>query len=177
MDRNVYLWLARLLLAGLVVFALFYPYRFFGWAIPFAFSGPEGWQSHWLVEDHVRVPFGVRLGHFLMWMPTVLATQAMIFAAIWFTVLILRGALFERRTVLALQWVGLCAALTSATALAALPFDGWILTRYNTDHVRGIRFYFDSGEIGVLLVGLGVFLLGRVLMVTVILDRENREFV
>ncbi len=177
MTEQTHIWIARLFLVGLAVFAVYYPFKFITTAWPFAFAGPESWAAYWFVEDDVLVPFAARAGQFFMWLPTVLATQAMILTAMWLVILLLRGIYFEARTVRALQWVGALAAFAGATSLIAQAFNPWLLTLYNTDKHLPIRFFFDSGEIGVLLVGLGLFLLGRVLHVTVVLSRENKEFV
>ena len=164
-------------LVGLIVFAIYYPYRLFSSFVPFAFSGDASWRSHFVVENSVLAPFSARLIQFLMWMPTVIASQMMILCAIYLVVLILRGVYFERRTVRALQAVGLCAAVAGATYLGALAFDGWWLTQFNVDNRLPIRFHFDSGETGVLLSGLGLFLLGWVLDIAVFKATENKEFV
>jgi len=177
MTEQTHIWIARLFLVGLAVFAFYYPYMFFTTGWPYAFAGPESWQGYWIVEDDVLVPFPARLGQFLMWLPTVLATQGMTLVSMWLVILLIRGIYFEPRTVRALQWVGALAALAGATSLIAQTFNPWLLTLYNADKHWPIRFHFDSGEIGVLLVGLGLFLLGRVLHLTVLLNRENKEFV
>lgn len=177
MTEHTHIWIARLFLVALAVFAVYYPYMYISTAWPMAFAGPESWQPYWLVEDDILVPFAARAGHFAMWLPTVLATQAMILAAMWLVILLLRGIYFDPRTVRALQWVGALAAIAGTTSLIAIAFNPWVLTFFNKEEFRPIRLYFDSGEIGVLLVGLGLFLLGRVLHVTVILNRENKEFV
>lgn len=177
MSQQSHIWIARTFLIGLGVFAVYYPYFFFSTAWPYAFAGPESWQAYWLVEDDVLVPFAARAGQFVMWLPTVLATQGMILAAMWLVLLLLRGIYFEVRTVRALKWVGALAALAGSTSLIGQAFNPWVLTLFNSDKRLPVRFHFDSGEIGVLLVGLGLFLLGHVLHVTVILNRENKEFV
>jgi len=170
-------WIARLFLLGLIVFAIYYPYMLLSQFVPFAFSGDASWQSHWMVDDTAMVPFAVRFGQFMLWMPTVIATQLMLLAAIWLVLLLLRGTFFDLRTVRALQWVGAFAALAGFTALVAIMFDARIVTSYNAEYKEPIRLHLESGEVGVLLVGLGLFLLARVLMVAVLKDRENKAFV
>ena len=177
MENRSHIWIARALLAGLIAFGAYYPYTFLRTMIPLAFSGPESWQFLWIVDDTALAPLGARLFHFSMWVPTVLATQGMILAAIWLVGLLLRGIYFETRTVRALQWVGGLAAVAGATALVSMSFEAWVLTAYNSGERAPIRFHFESGEIGVLLTGLGLFLLGWVLRVTVIMRRENQEIV
>ena len=171
-------WFTRTLIAGLAVFAVYYPYMLLSSFAPFAFSGPEPWQHHWLVDDAVVVPFWGRAAHFALWMPTVIATQAMILAALRLVWLVERDVLFEHRTVRALKWVGACAATAAVSGLAAMALDGWWLTSWNVEKARlPVRVHLESGEMGVLLCGLGLFLLARVLDVAVLKRTENEAII
>lgn len=171
------LWIGRVFLVGLVVFAIYYPYKLLTSFVPFSFGGPESWQLHWMVEDHVLAPFWLRFTHFASWFPTMVATVIMLLAAIFLVVLLLRGAYFDFRTVKALQRVGFWAAIAGATAIFAMSFDGWLLTMMNDEYYRSITLRLESGEVGVFLVGLGLYLLARILLVATLKDKENREFV
>lgn len=172
------LWIARATILGLLIFAVYYPYRLLSDFIPFSFSGPTSWQSHYLVDDTALVPFWGRALHFGFWMPTVIATQVMIFAAIYLVWLIQKNVLFEHRTVRALKIVGAAAAIAGVSALAAILVDGWWVTSWNTVQEQlPIRLHLESGEMGVLFTGLGVFLLALVLDVAVLKKRENEEIV
>lgn len=107
-----------------------------------------------------------------------LATQAMILIAIYLVWLIQGNVLFEPRTIQALKWVGLSAAIAGFFALIAIAFDAWWVTSWNTTQEKfPIRIHLESGEMGVLLCGLGLFLLAYVLDIAVLKKRENEEIV
>lgn len=177
MNHDIHLWVARLFLVGLVIFAVYYPWTFLYYQWSFSFSGPEGWQGHWMVDQSALVPFGHRLMFFVIWLPAVVATELMVLFAIWLSVLVLRGIHFELSTVRALQRVGLSAAVAGASMIVAMCFADWMLTAYNAENIRPIRLHLESGEIGVFLSGAGVYLLGHVVKVTALMARENKEFV
>lgn len=175
-DRS-HIWITRALALGLFAFAIYYPYKFLATMVPFDFGGPEAWQNHWMIDPDAPITAAWQALHFFIWVPSVLATEAMLLAALWLTVLLMRGVTFDGRVVRMMQAIGLLAVLAAALWLAAAPFDSWMLTAFNAENVRPIRFLFDSGEIGLGIAGLGVFLLARVLHVTVLLDRENQEMI
>jgi hypothetical protein len=52
-----------------------------------------------------------------------------------------------------------------------------ILTLYSNGFQRGFAFRYDSGEIGLFLIGLGVVMLGMVLRLSMVLNAENKEIV
>lgn len=163
---------------GLLAFAIYYPYKLLSSFVPFTFSGPGSWQQHWMVDDTALVPLWARLGQFLLWMPTAIATQIMILLALYLVWLVQREVLFERRTVRALKWVGASAAIAGVFALVAIALDAWAITRFNTEQPQyPVKVHLESGEMGVLLCGLGLFLLGYVLDIAVLKLHENEEMV
>lgn len=171
-------WFARFVMLGLAVFAIYYPYRLLTWFVPFAFSGDASWQQHWMVDDTALVPFWGRLAQFSLWLPTIIATQVMILLALYLVWLIHKEVLFERRTVNALKWVGGSAAIAGFFALVAITFDAWMITGWNTELPnRPIHVHLESGEMGVLLCGLGLFLFGYVMEVAVLKKRENEGII
>lgn len=165
-------------LLGLIAFAIYYPYKLWTGFVMWEFSGDTSWQGHWMVDDTVIAPLSYRLMHFAIWVPTILATQIMLFAAIRVVVRMLRGAVFERRTVRALQVLGICAAVSALTNLGAMAVDPWILTGLNApENQWPMRFRLDTGETGVLLVGLGLLILGWVIDLAAFKAQENREMI
>ena len=177
MNDSFYMWVARIGLLGLVAFALYYPWTFLAYNIPLHFSGPGSWQQIYIVDATAEVPLWWRSLYFCMWLPAVIATQVFILSAIRVTVLVLRGTYFEEATVRTLQWVGATAAVAGLGILAAGSFSGWMLTAYNAENRAPVRLFIESGEMGVLCAGLGLFLFAHVLKVTVLMDRENKEII
>lgn len=171
-------WVAAGLAVGLVLFGLYYPWRFFSLAGSFAFSGPEPWQALRGIDADAAVTLGLRTGWFVMWLVPVLATEAMILAALRLCFLLLRGVYFEPPTIRAVQWVGGLAALAGASALIALMIEPWLMTSANIVAPRlPLAFRYNTGEIGVSLVGLGVFLVALVMRLAMTLQAENKEFI
>lgn len=162
---------------GVLGFAIYYPYKFFSWMWVLDFSGPTGWHALYFVENTVRVPLSARLLHFAMWLPSVIATQVSLFAALYLIWRVIRQAYFEIRTVTALQIAGIAAAIGAACNLIVGGIEGWFLTRFNTEQQFPVSMRLESGETGVLLTGIGLFLLGWVIRLAVIRHTENSEMV
>lgn len=169
--------LAAISFVGVLVFALYYPYRFFNWMWVLDFSGPKGWQVLYFVENDVEVPFLTRLAHFVMWLPSLIATQISLLAALYLIWRVYRQIVFEMQTITALQIAGIAAAVGAACNLLAGSFDGWLLTRFNSDENFPIRFRLESGEMGVLLTGIGLFLLAWVTRLALMKRTENSEMI
>lgn len=171
-------WFARALMGGLLAFAIYYPYKLATWYLSFTFGGPTAWQFHWMVDDNALVPLWGRLVQLGLWLPTIVATQIMIFLAIHLVWLIQRAVFFERRTVRALKWVGGSASVAGFFALVAIALDAWWVTAWNTELPRrSIHVHLDSGEMGVTLCGLGLLLLAFILDIAVLKQRENEEII
>ncbi len=162
---------------GVLIFSLYYPYKLLGWMWLLDFSGPSGWHVLYFVESTVQVPFRARLIHFVMWLPSAIATQISLLAALYLIWLVIKQAYFELRTVTALQVSGAAAAIGAVCNLIAGGLDGWFLTRFNTDARLQVSFRLESGETGVLLTGIGLFLLGWVIRLARIKHAENSEMV
>lgn len=166
-------WLA---IIGVVTFGAYYIYRFLDAMIPLNFHGDEGWQVLWFIEENIFAPFGARLVHFLMWMPTVFVTIGMLACALNVFRLVLRGRYFDPKTINSVKWVGILASLSGIFNFIASAVEAWWLTQFNPERAE-IHFRIDSGEMGVLLIGIGVFLLAWVLQVAHLLDHENKGMV
>ncbi len=176
MPQNL-VWISRAFLVGMAVFGIFYTYTYLTRTWTFAFSGSENWQNLWFIDDEAVIPFAHRFGWFLLWKPAFIATLVMIFSSLRLVILLLRGTYFEPPVVRGLQWVGGSAAVAGFCGLAGSVFEPRILTTYGAEKVAPLRIVPDSGESGILLTGLGLFLLARVLHVTVIMNRESKEIV
>ena len=170
-------WVGRASLVGMAAFAIYYPYKLLTQFVPFSFSGPEPWAAHWIVEDTVVAPLWLRASHFGLWVPTILGTLVMVLSAIYLVILLLRQSFFELSTVRALQRVGLWAAIAGFSALVAVAFEPWLMTLLNSENTRSPRIHLESGEMGVMLTGLGLVLLAHVLKLAVMKDRENKEII
>jgi|GEM_PF-6829562 len=167
----------QIIQAGMFVFLLYYVYKFLGTVIPFAFTKPELWNSHWMVNGDVTVPMGARVVFFLMWSVAALATCIMVAFAIWAVQLVRMGQFFEQGTIRCLRYLGISTALAAATVTIGSSIEPWMITRFNETDKRDIFFWYDSGEVGLFLTGLGLILLAWMMKVAHVAQRENREFV
>jgi hypothetical protein len=173
--------ISRLSLFLMVCFAGFvvvYLYRFLVGMIPFSFTAPELWNTHWMMDKGMQIPMYWRVGFFAMWMFTVISTALMGLCAIWVVNLIRMGVYFERRTILGLGLLGVFGVLSGVGKIIGASFEPWFLTRFNSvETQRDIYFWYSSADIGVSLIGVSVVLLAWVLRVAVLTDVENKEFV
>lgn len=164
-------------MVGLLIFLVYYPYRFFTETIPFAFTKPELWQEHWMVHHDVLIPFSIRSAYFAIWMLPVLATIIMTLVALYFFHLIRQGIYFDPRTVRSIQLMGICAAVSGAGVMLGYSLTPWLLTIMNAEDKRGIHFGYEPTEVGLVLTGLGLFMAGWIWNVVVLKAQENKEFV
>lgn len=170
--------LAIALFAATACFAVYYPYVSFSFWGPYHFGDTKTWAEwvHW-IEDDAIVPEWHPLAHLALWLPTVMITQAMILAGLYFLWRVVRRDLFSLHTVRSIQLVGACGAASALVFMGAQVFEGWLLTLYNTDDIRPIRFVWNIGQITQLLTGAGVFMIGWVLHIAMLRDRENQEII
>ena len=178
MRSNLITRLSFFLLAAFVGFLILYLYRFFNSIIPFAFSDPQLWNTHWMVDQGAEIPTTWRSVFFAMWMVTAIFTSLMGLCAISVVNLIRQGVYFERRTILGLRYLGGFAALSGLGKIMGGSLEPWVITRFNTAETqRDIFFWYSSSDLGIILIGLSIVLLAWVLSVAVLTDLENKEFV
>jgi hypothetical protein len=177
MRKNIVTIIGTASFIGVLIFAIYYPYKFFSWMWVLDFSGPSGWQVLYFVEEGVEVPAYDRALHFAMWLPSVTATQISLLAALFLIWRVLKQDYFEVQTITALQVAGIAAAIGATFNLLIGSIDGWFLTRFNSDEKFSIQFRFESGEMGVLLTGIGLFLLGWVIRLALLKRTENSEII
>jgi len=177
MQKTRVKYLSTVVMVGLAVFLLYYPYRVFNGIVPFAFIDPQLWETHDLAEKGVTIPFGVRLAYLCMWMLPVLATMAMTCIAMHFFNLLRQGVYFDARVVRDVQGLGISAVVAGVGITVAYSIADWLITLMNVTQKRGVQFGYDPAEIGLILSGLGMFIAGWVVKVVVLQDQENKGFV
>jgi hypothetical protein len=164
-------------IASLAVFLIYYPYRFLTDIIPFAFTNPEMWQTHWMVEHDVVIPNSIRFAYFGLWIMPVIATVLMTAVSMHFFYLIRRGVYFDHRIVRDIQLLGTFAAIAGAGVTLGYSLSPWLLTIMNSEERRDIHFGYEPSEISLILTGVGLFIAGWIWKVVVLKDQENKEFV
>ncbi len=177
MQNTKIKYLSTIVMIGLSVFLIYYPYRVLNEIIPFAFTNPALWETHWMVEKGVTIPAGIRLSYLVLWLVPVLATMAMTLVAVHFFNLTRQGVYFDRRTVRDVQLMGVTAVIAGASITLAYSVVNWLITFMNVNEKRGIHFGYDPTEVGLILMGIGLFIGGWVLKVVVLQDQEIKGFV
>ena len=177
MQKTKVKYLSMLIMIGLTIFLIYYPYRVMNEIVPFSFTNPELWENHWMVEKGVAIPTGIRLAYLVLWLVTVLATMAMTVIAMHFFHLMRQGVYFDPRTVRDVQLMGLCAVVAGAGITISYSVMNWLLTFMNVNDKRGIHFGYEPSEISLILTGIGLFIGGWVFKVVVLQDQEIKDFV
>ena len=177
MNSNFMKWFATLNIIWLAIFLIYYPYRVLKDVIPFAFTKPELWQNHWLVDHTTEIPFSLRLSYFLLWAFPILATVVMTAIAIHFFYLLRKGIYFDFRTVRDLQLLGLSACFAGFGVLLGNSLTSWLITILNTKEKHSIHFGYEPTEVSLMLTGIGLFLGGWIIKALVMEDQENKEFI
>lgn len=169
-------------------FLIYWSGRILTWLIPFLFQ--NGIQSHRWVEADVIVTFGQKAAYGLVWGVMLGLTWFTFWAALHMLKALHAGQFFEADTCKRIQRLGLAlsATMVGDTILAAVTPP--LLTWNNAPLVivdgeraagsigyRPLRYFYDSGDIAMLLCGLGFFILGWVLAEGVHIAEENKGFV
>lgn len=176
MKPNI--WVLYVGLVGVAAFTIYYPVKFLMESLPHYFSGPEPWAQLRWIDETVLVPFSTRLAAFMLWVPTVIASQVMLMASVWLILLLIRGDYFTPRIVWLMKWIGVSGACAGGLSHVGLALNGWLVTSHNVVKPNlPIRPIYDSGEVGVFLVGLGLYLMAHVLHLTWLKDQENAGIV
>ncbi|KAB7614519.1 hypothetical protein F9L33_07715 [Amylibacter sp. SFDW26] len=177
MQKAKVKYVSTVIMIGLAIFLIYYPYRVFNEIVPFALTNPELWETHWMVEKGVMIPTSIRLAYLVLWLVPVLATMAMTAIAMHFFHLLRQGVYFDPKTVRDVQLMGLCAVVAGAGITLAYSVVNWLLTFMNVADKHGIHFGYDPSEISLILTGIGLFIGGWVLKVVALQDQEIKDFV
>ena len=165
------------MIVGMTVFLIYYPYRFLTDIIPFAFTSPDLWQTHWMVGHDIMIPNSIRFAYFGLWIVPVIATVLMTAVAMHFFYLIRLGVYFDQRIGQDIQLLGVFSAIAGAGVTLGYSLSPWLLTIMNSEGKRSIHFGYEPSEIGLILTGVGLFIAGWIWKVVVLKDQENKEFV
>ncbi|MGC1506631.1 MAG: DUF2975 domain-containing protein [Sulfitobacter sp.] len=157
---------------------IYYPYEAISWQLELSFLDPGKWtrNSSW-VHPYAEIAMGTRLVFFVVWfVPTLfgVAAYATGFSMLW---LLHRGVVFDARIAQRLRWMGLFIAASASLALAAGAVSPMIRSWHNPDGPLPLRFWYDSGNLGMVFCGLAFFFLGLVMREAIRIARENEAFV
>lgn len=175
---------ATLLQYAVLAFVTFWSYLLLDWAIPVIFT--DAIHTHRFVETGAEVTVLMRVIYGGLWLSVLVAGWVGAAFAVRMSRQIRAGHYFTDKTARDIKWLGLSlvAAMICDTILAA--FGHSVLTWGNAPKVPGLpgsigyvppSYYFDSGDITVMLCGIGFFLVGWLLQEGGRIEAENRGFV
>lgn len=170
--------LSTIALIVMLPLMLYYPYHGLAWNLEISFLDMGKWtrNSTWVHPD-ADIAMSTRIVFFTFWLlPTVFGLLGYItgFRAL---LLFRQGAVFDPRVADRLYWLGIFVATSSALALLAGAVSPMIRSWHNPDGPLPLRFWYSSGNIGLVFCGLAFVFLGLVLHEAIKLARENEAFV
>jgi hypothetical protein len=162
----------------LVPMMLYYPYEGLRWNLELSFLDWGRWtrNDNW-VDPEAQIALVTRTVFFVLWaVPTVLGLlgYACAFSMAW---LLHKGIVFDLRISARLFWMGALIFMSSATALVAGAVSPMIRSWHNPDGPLPLRFWYDSGNIGLAFCGLAFLFLGLIMREAIHIALENEEFV
>ena len=178
-----------LILLALLFWGL-WMFQLLSFAIP-VFTKEGYWQGLGMVEDHIEIGWFAWSAYLGLWVGVMVIGSAAFASGIRLLDLFRRDEYFTPKTVRMIQWVGLILSASMIWDTIIDFVDQSLLTWYNTGQ-GGVTaegawaeakmylppaYHYDSGDIALLLCGLGFFLIGYVLQVAQKLEAENKAFV
>ncbi len=157
---------------------IYYPYEAIGWQLELSFLDPGKWTRNdsWVHPD-AEIALKTRIVFFLIWfVPTLLGTAAYAtgLSMLW---LLHRGVVFDARIAQRLRLMGLLITASASLSLVAGAISPMIRSWHNPDGPLPLRFWYNSGNLGMVFCGLAFFFLGLVMREAIRIARENEEFI
>ncbi len=170
--------LSTIAMICLLPMLIYYPYEAIGWQLELSFLDWGKWtrNDNW-VYPYAEIALSTRIVFFLVWfIPTLFgfAAYSTGFSMLW---LLHGGVVFDPRIATRLRWMGLLITASAGLSLVAGAVSPMIRSWHNPDGPLPLRFWYDSGNIGMVFCGLGFFFLGLVMREAIRMARENEEFV
>jgi len=170
--------LSTVALVCILPMLIYYPYEALSWNLDLSFLDWGRWtrNDRW-VDPSAEIALSTRIVFFCVWLvPTVLGWLAYATGAsmLW---LLRGGTVFDFRIANRLVWVGLLIFGSATTSLVAGAVSPMIRSWHNAGGHLPLRFWYDSGNIGLAFSGLAFFFLGLVMREAIRIARENEEFV
>ncbi|MEP5729272.1 MAG: hypothetical protein ABJL67_07835 [Sulfitobacter sp.] len=157
---------------------VYYPYEAISWQLDISFLDWGKWTRNdsWVHPDAV-IPLGTRVIFFAIWfIPTVFgfAAYATGLNLLW---LLRAGVVFDIRIAQRLRVMGVMIVLSATLSLLAGAVSPMIRSWHNPGGALPLRFWYDSGNLGMTFCGLAFFFLGLVMREAIRIARENEAFV
>lgn len=166
---------------GMVAMApmiVYYPYHALAWNLELSFLDPGRWTRNdaWVHPDAV-IATSTRVVFFVLWaLPTLFGWLAYLtgFSLLW---RLRNGPVFDTQVARRLTWMGSLIFASSAGALFAGAVSPMVRSWHNPEGPLPLRFWYDSGNLGMVFCGLAFLFLGILLHEAHRIAQENEAFV
>ena len=157
---------------------IYYPYEGLSWNLELSFLDWGKWTRNdaWVSRD-AEIPLSTRIVFFTVWLIPVLLGWCAYLIGFSLLILLRRGVIFDTRVAGRLTWMGTMIFLSSTLSLAAGAVSPMIRSWHNPDGPLPLRFWYSSGNLGLVFSGLAFLFLGLVLREAIRISRENEAFV
>jgi|TARA_B110000908_G_scaffold137892_1_gene163758 hypothetical protein len=156
----------------------YYPYHALSWSLELSFLDMGKWtrNDRWVDRD-AQIAMTTRIVFFTMWaVPVVLGFVGYV-AGFWALLFLRKGIVFDVRISRRLTIMGLMIFSSSTLALLAGALSPMVRSWHNADGPLPLRFWYNSGNIGLAFCGLAFLFLGLVMREAIRIARENEEFI
>lgn len=167
--------LAMILMAPMLVY---YPWHELTWNLELSFLDPGAWtrNDRW-VHPNAQIATTTRIVFFVTWFLPMLGGWLAYVAGFSLLWLLRKGIIFDLRVARRLKWMGALIFASSTMALLAGAVSPMIRSWHNPDGPLPLRFWYDSGNLGMVYCGLAFLFLGVVMHEAIRIARENEGFV
>ncbi|MDG1067425.1 MAG: hypothetical protein P8P40_03465 [Sulfitobacter sp.] len=157
---------------------IYYPYEALSWNLQLSFLDWGRWarDNSW-VHPFAEIPLSTRILFFTIWAIPVLLGVIGYLAGFSALILLRRGVVFDQQIARRITLMGSMIFSSSALALLAGAVSPMIRSWHNPDGPLPLRFWYDSGNIGLAFCGLAFLFLGLVMREAIKIARENEEFI
>ncbi len=160
------------------VFLIYFVWRYVTFVVPLAF-GDDGMLQRWFgYEDHAtHIPLSTRLVYFIMTLLPNLAAVAAVLIGIRLMFHFRAEQYFHARTISTLRHIGLALMILAATAIfATIAINPWV-TQHRPEGALPFNFHIGTYDLGYLLAGILVYIVGWVMGEALKIQQENEGFV
>ena len=157
---------------------IYYPYEGLAWNLELSFLDMGKWKrnSNW-VHPEAQIAMTTRIVFFTLWALPYVVGWFRYASGFWALMLLRQGIVFDDRIANRLTWMGILGFISAVSALFAGAASPMVRSWHNPDGPLPLRFWYDSGNIGLGFSALAFLFLGLVMREAIKIARENEEFV
>lgn len=157
---------------------IYYPYEGLAWNLEMSFLDMGKWtrNDRW-VDPSAQIAMGTRIIFFIVWLIPVILGWLGYLTGFSMLVLLRNGTVFDDRIAKRLILMGSFIFASSSLSLAAGAVSPMIRSWHNPDGPLPLRFWYSSGNMGLVFSGLAFLFLGLVMVEAIRIARENEGFI